>query len=343
MTPLSPRLAPALFTAAALSPATLVAAGVTLGGGWVWAALLWITVAAAALDRFAPLLAPPAAEAEFPAGDRLLLAIAAVHAALLPLAVWAVAGPSGLDTAERAGLLAAAGLWFGQVVNPAAHELIHRPSRGLFRLGAALYASLLFGHHASAHRLVHHRHAASRDDPNTARAGEGFWRFLPRAWAGSFRAGWQAEAARPRRGPHPYAWYLAGSAACLVLAHALAGWPGVLAWTALAAHAQTQLLLSDYVQHYGLTRRRDADGRLEPVAPRHSWNAAPWYTAAMMLNAPRHSDHHTHPARPFPALRLPAADEAPRLPWALPVACVIALVPPLWRRLMAPHLAAWRG
>ncbi|HMO73013.1 MAG TPA: alkane 1-monooxygenase [Paracoccaceae bacterium] len=342
--PIPLRLAPALFAAASLAPAGLVAAGALAGGAWVWGALLSITFVAATLDRIAPVAGPEAPEGdEFPASDGLLLAIAAVHAVLLPLAAWAVAGPSDLTPAERAGLFTAAGLWFGQVVNPAAHELIHRPGRALFRLGAALYATLLFGHHASAHRLVHHRHAASRDDPNTARAGEGFWRFLLRAWAGSFREGWRAEAARPRRGPHPYAWYLAGSLAALALAFALAGWPGVLAWTGLAVHAQTQLLLSDYVQHYGLTRRAGPDGRPEPMALRHSWNAPHWFTGAMMLNAPRHSDHHAHPARPYPALRLFAADEAPRLPWALPVACFIALVPPWWRRAMAPHLAPWRS
>jgi alkane 1-monooxygenase len=61
-----------------------------------------------------------------------------------------------------------------------------------------------------------------------------------------------------------------------------------------------------------------------------------------MLNAPRHSDHHAHPARPYPALRLPAPEAAPRLPWSLPLACMIALAPPLWRRAIAPRLAAWR-
>lgn len=251
-----------------------------------------------------------------------------------------MAGDSGLPGWQRGVLLAGFGLWFGQVVNPAAHELIHRGNRHLFRLGAVLYTSLLFGHHVSAHRLVHHRHAASRQDPNTARAGEGFYRFFLRAWAGSFRAGWRAEAGR--RTVHPYLWYLGGSVLALALAFAIAGGWGLVAWAALALHAQSQLLLSDYVQHYGLMRRAGPDGRLEPVGDRHSWNAPHWASGAMMLNAPRHSDHHAHPARPYPALRLPGAAEAPRLPYALPVCCVVALVPPWWRRMIGPHLAPWR-
>ena len=114
-------------------------------------------------------------------------------------------------------------------------------------------------------------------------------------------------------------------------------------WLALSLHAQSQLLLSDYVQHYGLMRRTLPDGRLEPVADRHSWNAPHWFSAGMMLNAPRHSDHHAHPARPYPALRLPAPDAAPHLPWPLPVCCLVALVPPLWRRMIHPRLAPWRA
>ena len=61
-----------------------------------------------------------------------------------------------------------------------------------------------------------------------------------------------------------------------------------------------------------------------------------------MLNAPRHSDHHANPLRPFPALRLPPEAEAPRLPWPLPLACALALMPRLWRRAIRPHLARWR-
>ena len=62
----------------------------------------------------------------------------------------------------------------------------------------------------------------------------------------------------------------------------------------------------------------------------------------MMLNAPRHSDHHAHPARPFPQLSLPPGDAAPRLPRSLPVMACVACVPPLWRRMMDRRAAAWR-
>lgn len=332
------------FAAATLAPAALLALAALLGGGWVWAALCYMTAFTYAMDRLLALGGNAPEGCEFPAGTALSVLLVLLHLALVPLCVAALAGVGGLAPPERLGLFLAAGLFFGQVSNSNAHELIHRSRRGLFRLGVAVYVTLLFGHHASAHRLVHHPRVATPDDPNSARPGEGFWHFAPRAWIGSFRAGWRAETARRartngsgRRGPHPYAWYLLGAAACLGGAGAMLGPAGPLCWIALAAHAQLQLLLSDYVQHYGL-RRRQRDGRPEPVGPGHSWDAPQSFSGLLMLHAPRHADHHMNPGRDFPALRL-RPGTTPTLPRSLPVMATVALVPPLWRRMMDPRLA----
>jgi alkane 1-monooxygenase len=330
-----------VFAIVTLLPLALLGFGLWRGGALLWGGFLYMTVLVLVLDQILPLTAGNAPEgAEFPAADGVLVAVALGHLLLLPLAVWAL-GTQFLGTWEKVALFFGAGAWFGQVAHPAAHELIHRGQRGLYRLGVAIYVSLLIGHHASAHRLVHHRAVATPEDPNSAQAGESFWRFLPRAWLGSYRAGRAAEAALRTGRTSPYLIYWGGALACLGLAWALAGPVGPLLWLGIAAHAQLQLFLADYVQHYGLTRRRRADGRYEPVGPQHAWNTRQWCSSALMLNAPRHSDHHSHPARPYPALRLP--DQAPQLPWPLPLACALALAPRLWRRAMRPHLTAWHA
>ncbi len=336
-----------LFAGSALVPLVALVAGFAGFAPGAWAALFYMTLFVALADQLLPQATTAALpDAEFPAADALLALIGFCALVLLPYGVQALVtdGPS-FATRLAGGL--ALGLWLGQVAVPAAHELIHRGSFRFVRLGVAVYTVLLFGHHASAHRLVHHRLVATPDDPNTAREGEGFYRFFRRAWLGSFRAGLAAEnrLRRERRhlrgwsgALHPYAVYLGGAATVLALAFALGGWPAIAVWVALALHAQGQLLLSDYVQHYGLTRDRLPDGTPAPPTAAHSWNAAHWLSGHMTLNAARHSDHHLNPARPFPVLRLPPADQAPRLPWSLPTACTLALVPPLWRRAVAPHL-----
>lgn len=325
-----------LFTIATLIPVVLLAAGSVLGGVWILLSVLYLTIFVSVLDR---LVRQTQEAREFPAGDTLSVTLALAHFGLLPAVVLALAG-AGLGLLEKLGLFFAAGLFFGQVSNANAHELIHRSGRALHRLGMWVYITLLFGHHTSAHVLVHHRHVATLADPNTSRRGESFYRYALRAWIGSFREGYKAEAARLARinrpaWRNPYLVYLGGAILFIAAAYAASGITGMLAYIALAGHAQMQLLMSDYVQHYGLVRQM-TDGKPQPVGTQHSWNSPHWYSSALMLNATRHSDHHAHPTRPYPGLSLP--DDAPILPKPLPLMASIALIPPLWRRIMHPEL-----
>ncbi|RYG90900.1 alkane 1-monooxygenase [Loktanella sp. IMCC34160] len=329
-----------LFSVASLTPAALIALATLSGGGWALALLAYMAVFVPLLDLLVAGVTPPAEAEEFPAANALSVALALAHFAGLALAVWALSGPM-LTLLEKVALFAGAGLWFGQVSNSNAHELIHRGGRALHRLGVAVYVSLLFGHHASAHVLVHHVRVATPDDPNSARLGEGFYRFALRAWIGSFRDGRRAETARMARAGrsmwrHPYLVYIGGALATCAIAIAIGGVGGLLALLCLAGYAQMQLLMSDYVQHYGLSRVPRADGKPEPVGDRHSWNSPHWYSSALMLNAPRHSDHHARPARPYPALEL---TDGPQLPRSLPVMAVLALWPRKWRQVMDRRVA----
>ncbi|MET4102421.1 alkane 1-monooxygenase [Roseovarius sp. MBR-78] len=333
-----------LFVIATSLPLALVALAALWGGVWGWLAVGYVTVLVFCLDRLvARQIVNADPGAEFPGGERLLLALGIGHFAVLALALRGVAGAGGLAPVERVLLAVAAGLVAGQIAHPVAHELIHRAGRGRRRLGRLVYTSILFGHHASAHLHVHHVHVATPQDPSSARPGEGFYRYAARAWAGAFRAGLAAETRRHRGAPwrHPYVLYVGGAGALLAAVAVLWGWQGLAAYMAIAGYAQGQILLSDYVQHYGLARARHPDGRAEPVSLAHSWNAPQWYSSAMTLNAPRHSDHHVTPQRPYPALQLVPAT-MPVLPHSLPVCAVVALVPPLWRRMMDARAARWR-
>ncbi len=333
------------FLLASFSPAVLLLLAALFGGVWPVAALIWITVFVWMADRWTKVTLRTGSGLEGTA-LRINIALGILQVGLLPVLVWAMASGGWLSLGGVVVTLIAAGLYYGQVANSNAHELIHHGARWPRRLGVTIYCMLLFGHHASAHPLVHHVHVATDRDPNSARKGESFWRFWPRAWIGSWRAGRAAETERrSRRRPaangliHPYVIYVLGAAGALAVAWLVGGLLGVGLWTALAVYAQMQLILSDYVQHYGLRRVLRPDGRAEPVGPRHSWNAAPWFSGAMMLNAPRHSDHHAHPSRAFPDLRLERG--IPMLPRSLPVMGAIALVPPLWRRIMDRRVDRW--
>ena len=327
------------FACATLAHIALLGLAASYGGGFIWAALLYITLFTAALDRFVPHILPELPEgAEFPTGARLSVLLGGLHFGLLFLGVSSlVQGAHSLP--EALGLFVGFALFFGQVSHPNAHELIHRKERFARRLGRWVYASFLMGHHASAHVLIHHVHVGSQADPNTAPRGMGFYRFFIKAWIASYTAGFQSEAARLARAnrparTHPYLSDALIGCGFLLASYALGGGLGLGVYVGFALYAQVQILLADYVQHYGLSRRRLGEERYEPVSEAHSWNSPHWFSSALTLNAPRHSDHHMHPQRPYPALRL-SPQTMPILPHSLPVMAVIALYPPLYRKVMA--------
>jgi alkane 1-monooxygenase len=338
------------FAIATFLPLPFLAIGALVGGWMIWAALLYITLFIAGIDEYVPNLDRDGAAASQEEADFLSLSLALVHFVLLFLCVWSLAGNGvRLFSLNGIALFAAIGLFMGQVGNSNAHELIHRKAKGLRQVGKFIYISLLFGHHASAHPAVHHTYVGTPLDPNTSRMNESFYRFFLRAWSGSFAAGLLVEEDRLARKDlglihykNPYLIYITGAILMLAISGVLAGWRGVAIHLALAGFAQTQLMLSDYVQHYGLERARRDDGSFEPISERHSWNSPHWLSSLWMLNAPRHGDHHAHPSKSFPGLDISPRGQAPTLPYGLPVMAVIALMPPLWRKVMNPHAQAWR-
>jgi alkane 1-monooxygenase len=106
--------------------------------------------------------------------------------------------------------------------------------------------------------------------------------------------------------------------------------------------AMWQLELVNYVEHYGLTRKHLGDGKYEHVLPRHSWNASQLASNWLLINLQRHSDHHYKPDRRFPLLQTYDEDDAPQLPYGYPVMTAVAMIPPVWRRVMNPRVRAWR-
>jgi alkane 1-monooxygenase len=339
------------FAAATLAPLPLLGLAAVLGGGWALLALAYMTLLRLSLDSLIATAGPGAAPgAEFPAAERLSQGLGIAHFPVLGLGVAAVSGVTGLGFWDGFAAFLAFGMYLGQVSTSNAHELIHRTDRFQFTLGKWVLISLLYGHHVTAHLKVHHRFVATPDDPNTAYLGQGFYEFLGQAWAGAFRAGWEIEQSAARISGqalpwwrHPYAEYLIGGAVFALASVIAFGLSGLIAFLLLAGYAQLQLILSDYVQHYGLRRRRVGDDGWEAVAPWHSWNAAHWFSGGLMLNAPRHSEHHTNPAVPYPELGLPDHMEGPRLPKSLPTMAAAALIPPLWHRMMDRRAKAWQA
>jgi alkane 1-monooxygenase len=248
---------------------------------------------------------------------------------------------------EFAGLVLCAGMSGGVIGINVAHELIHRSSRLDRALGGVLLVMVFYRHWAIEHVAGHHRRVATPEDPASARLGESLPAFWIRSVVKGFSSAWQIERARAvRRGIRSPLGnrVVVGLLESCGLAGGLVAVFGLRAlWFFLAQSAVAIAFLEtiNYVEHYGLERRSIRPGVYERVTPLHSWNASHWLTNTLLFNLQRHSDHHAWPARPYYRLRYHAG--SPQLPYGYAAMMVIALIPPLWRRVMDPRVREHRS
>jgi alkane 1-monooxygenase len=263
--------------------------------------------------------------------------------------IWYVTHTDHLSILAAIGLFFGVGVITGTIGINYSHELMHQKGRFERWLGDILLATVLYSHFRSEHLLVHHRYVGTPRDPVTARFNEGFHRFYPRVLRQCFRSAFRAEKDMLARKNLPWSdlsnpffryWALQGG--MLVLAFLLGGLAGVGLFLMQAGVAIWQLELANYVEHYGLTRKHLGDGKYEHVMPHHSWNAAHKVSNWLLINLQRHSDHHYKPDRRFPLLQNYTRAEAPQLPFGYPIMTIVAMMPPLWRRMMNPRVLRWR-
>ncbi|MAQ36323.1 MULTISPECIES: alkane 1-monooxygenase [Thioclava] len=272
-----------------------------------------------------------------------------IQAAVIFGTIWWVTHTTDLNGFEIVALMFGVGVISGTIGIVYAHELLHQKSQLERWLGDLLLASVLYSHFRTEHLLVHHLWVGTPRDAVSARYNEGFHRFFWRVIFECPRSAWRAEKLKLSRADRPV-WhrsnpfwrYAALQALALIVAALLGGWMGLGLFLLQALFAIWQLELTNYVEHYGLTRQYKGEGRYEHVLPRHSWNADHMASNWLLINLQRHSDHHYKPDRRFPLLQTYDAEEAPQLPFGYPGMTALAMIPPLWRRRMNPRVRAWR-
>ncbi len=258
---------------------------------------------------------------------------AAAYAATQDLSVWAIFG-----------LAMVVGITSGLAIN-SGHELGHKNSQLEKLLAKIVLAVPAYGHFTIGHNQGHHRNVSTPDDPASARMGESIYDFALRELPGALREAWAIEKDRLARRARPV-WHsnnqiLQSYALTVLLTIGLVGAFGWIVIPFLIVHnlvAWWQLTSANYIEHYGLLRRKDARGKFERCEPHHSWNSNHVYSNLVLLHLARHSDHHTHPTRRYQSLR--HYDDLPTLPSGYFGAYLLAYIPTLWFRFMDKRLLA---
>ncbi len=244
--------------------------------------------------------------------------------------------------AQWAGCIVTVGLMNAVGGTVTGHELTHRSSPFDLFMGRWMLAFTCDTSFAIEHVYGHHVQVGTNADPATARRGESFYKFTVRSTIMSYVHAFQVERARLKKiGKsvwNPFASpFLRGNLeniALFVAACAIAGWPGVGFWALIAFVGKQYLEITNYFEHYGLIR---VPG--EPVQPRHSWNSNHWASTNVLFSLARHSHHHAQGEAPYWTLY--AYPNAPMLPNGYLSMLLIALVPPLFKKIMTPALNEW--
>ncbi len=262
----------------------------------------------------------------------------------LALTIWGawLAVNGHLAAWEVIGLALTVGTINGIAINTA-HELGHKKESLERWLSRLTLAPVAYGHFFVEHNKGHHKNVATPDDPASSKMGESFWAFLPRTMIGSVRSAWGIEKSRlsrvgknvlSRDNENLQAW-----AMTVVLFGVLTLWLGWMALPFLLLQAffgAALLEVVNYVEHYGLARQKEANGRWERCTPAHSWNSNHIVTNLFLYQLQRHSDHHANPTRRFQALR--HFDESPQLPSGYASMMMLAYIPYVWYRQMDPRV-----
>lgn len=215
-----------------------------------------------------------------------------------------------------------------------AHELGHRRALVDRVLARLLLLSVAYGHYAIEHNRGHHRGAATRTDPATARQHEGLWVFLPRYFWGVFRDAVRLSSRQPGRLNEALA-LLAATAALFALMYGVGGSKALAFCCIQAAFALLLVGSVDYIEHWGLLRTQ-VHGKPERMGPAHTWDCANRISDLMLFKLPRHAAHHLEPSLNCDQLhRMPAA---PQMPLGYAGMSLLAMIPPLYKRVMRPRL-----
>lgn len=266
---------------------------------------------------------------------------------LLSTVIWGAYAQTTLTGYEWLGMTISVGLCSGGVGINLAHELIHKPTVHERRMGQILLMNTSYMHFYIEHLLGHHRRIGTPEDPATARRGESLYAFYVRSLWGSYKSAWGLEKQRLHKQNskvlnqnNRMLWFAFWPAA-YALGLGLAFGPWAAVFFALQSFVGFSLLEAvNYVEHYGLERKKMPQGHYEKVDIVHSWNANQLLTNGFLFMLQRHSDHHAHQSRHYQTLR--QFDESPQLPTGYAGMLVLALFPPLWFWVMDRQLEKYQ-
>jgi alkane 1-monooxygenase len=245
---------------------------------------------------------------------------------------------------EFLGITLGMGLSCGALGINVAHELGHRSKKYEQIMSKMLLLTSLYMHFFIEHNRGHHKNVSTPLDPATSRFNESFYTFLPRTVIGSWVDAWKLEIHRLKKTKqnfwNPFQNEMLGFQIIQILfvasIYIFFGLKPMLGFIAAATIGFVLLEIVNYIEHYGMERKKLSNGAYEKVKPHHSWNTEHELGRILLFELTRHSDHHFNASRKYQILR--HFNNAPQMPSGYLAMIPLALFPPLWFKIMNPRV-----
>lgn len=252
-----------------------------------------------------------------------------------------------LSTFDLIGRIISMGILCGIFGINVGHELGHRTNRFEQFLGEILLLTSLETHFLPYHNSGHHHNVATPKDPATARKGEVVFLFWFRSQLGSYFQAWNIENDRLHKKGKSFLSFsnkmLVYTLAQITLLATIYYFFNIQTMLYFMAAALLGIILLEtvnYIEHYGLLRQLKENENYERVQHHHSWNSNHILGRTMLFELSRHSDHHYKASKQYQLL-----DSMPMSPQMLtgyPGMMLLALVPPLWFKVMHKQLDSFK-
>lgn len=219
------------------------------------------------------------------------------------------------------------------------HELGHRSNKFEQTLAKALLLTSLYMHFFIEHNKGHHKRVATPEDPSSARYGEWVYAFYLRSIFYSYLSAWGiAGKDMIKKGKPVVSLYnemiqfTLIQLAFIAILFFVFGWFVTICFSCAALIGILLLETVNYIEHYGLQRKKTTTESYERAMPAHSWNSDHVIGRVMLFELSRHSDHHYLASRKYQVLR--HHEDSPQMPTGYPGMMILSLFPPLWFYVM---------
>ena len=250
---------------------------------------------------------------------------------------------AGYSTSELIGLTFSVGIALGSNGINVAHELGHRTTRWEKTLAKILLLPSLYMHFYIEHNFGHHLHAATKEDPASARYNQSVYSFWFTSITRQYVSAWRIQKDLLKRDGASFIshkndmlWYLLLQLAYLAGVYFMLGQQAAIVAFFVGFSSAILLETINYIEHYGLSRKKTESGRYERVKEIHSWNSNHVLGRVMLYELTRHSDHHYRAHKKYQLLEY--HEVSPQMPFGYPTSMVLSLIPPLWFKVMNKHI-----